>query len=224
LAHAQFHVADLPGSLLGWTYQQNIWIDAHAAGYGWFLDAAAGSIAAFALVAGAGELATAAAASPAYGHVDLLTVVTHELAHILGLNDDQGIDWMGEYLPTGIRRLPSAAISGVMARASVVVTESVTPTAPATPAAVGRALPGSARLLPSRTATSAIPARLDAGSAPGYAITSGSLAPPLYHDRATTKPADPVAISIDQLMSRANFRLRARVKRTLWNLFDGPIT
>ncbi len=30
-------VADLPGSALGWTFSRTIWIDADAAGHGWFV-------------------------------------------------------------------------------------------------------------------------------------------------------------------------------------------
>ena len=43
--------------------------------------------------------------SPAYGRADLLTVVLHELGHILGDNHElEGI--MEDMLPLGTRRLP----------------------------------------------------------------------------------------------------------------------
>jgi hypothetical protein len=70
LSQVQFHVADLPGSLLGWTYQQNVWIDQNAARYGWYIDVSPGSSTAFARVTGTNEF-QASATSPAYGHVDL---------------------------------------------------------------------------------------------------------------------------------------------------------
>ena len=45
--------------------------------------------------------------------MDLLTVVMHELGHVLGLPDDSDLtsaaDLMDETLATGTRRLPSAA-------------------------------------------------------------------------------------------------------------------
>jgi hypothetical protein len=113
LSQADFHVADLPGSLLGLTYQHTIWIDQNAQGYGWYIDVSASSTAAFTQVTGANEL-QAAPGSPAYGHVDLLTVVTHELGHVLGFASiDPGIlghDWMTATLETGVRRYPDAAL------------------------------------------------------------------------------------------------------------------
>jgi hypothetical protein len=113
LSQADFHVADLPGSLLGLTYQHTIWIDQNAQGYGWYTDLSPSSNAAFTQITGANEV-QAAPGSPAYGHVDLLTVVTHELGHVLGFPSiDPGVlghDWMTATLETGIRRYPDAAL------------------------------------------------------------------------------------------------------------------
>ena len=112
LGQVQFHVADLAGSLLGLTRQNTIWIDQNAQGYGWYIDASPSSNAAFTQVTGTNEV-QAAPGSPAYGHVDLLTVVTHELGHVLGFASiDPGIlghDWMTATLATGVRRYPDAA-------------------------------------------------------------------------------------------------------------------
>jgi hypothetical protein len=109
LGLVQFHVAALPAALLSLTYQNNVWIDPNAQGYGWYIDAAPGSNAAFTLVPGTHEL-EAAPGSPAYGHADLLTVVTHELGHVLGFGSVDprklGHDWMTATLGTGVRRLP----------------------------------------------------------------------------------------------------------------------
>jgi hypothetical protein len=223
LASAQLHIADLPGSLLGWTFDRNIWIDQNAAGYGWYIDVAASSNAGFAPVAGTNEL-EAIPTGPGFGHVDLLSVVTHELGHILGLSDDRGIDWMGTYLPVGTRRPPVAADPPIVTGASLALAPtSVTTTASAMPAAALRALPATAKLAVSGTAASAVPVTAGSLSAAGDMPTSSRWASPWSRDRATTKPADLIASSIDQLMNRANLLLRARVKRTLWNLFDGPI-
>ena len=50
--------------------------------------------------------------SGAAGHVDLLTVVLHEMGHALGLPDitaPGSTDLMAEALATGLHRLPSMA-------------------------------------------------------------------------------------------------------------------
>ncbi len=112
LSQVQFDVIDLPGSLLGWTARNMIWIDQDAAGYGWYTDATDGSDVSFGQPAGEHER-QALSGSPAYSHVDLLTVVTHELGHVLGFASiDAGVldhDWMTATLGTGVRRAPDAA-------------------------------------------------------------------------------------------------------------------
>jgi hypothetical protein len=51
--------------------------------------------------------------SPAFGHADLLTVVTHELGHVLGFDSINpsllGHDWMTATLGLGVRRYPDHA-------------------------------------------------------------------------------------------------------------------
>ncbi len=81
LKNASVQLADLKGNLLGLTVGERIFIDASAAGFGYFLDPTPGDDAEF--LAGTGQ----AVVGPALNHVDLLTVVTHELAHVLGLPD-----------------------------------------------------------------------------------------------------------------------------------------
>ena len=44
---------------------------------------------------------------PDPGRMDLLTVVAHEMGHVLGLADTDTSDLMGSTLPRGVRRLPS---------------------------------------------------------------------------------------------------------------------
>jgi hypothetical protein len=92
-------IAEFPGPWLGMAFPQAIWIDRDAAGYGWFIDPSRAGDAAFPAVPG----------SAAYGKVDLLTVVEHELGHELGLGDSAGNGLMGEYLAPGTRRIPQPA-------------------------------------------------------------------------------------------------------------------
>ncbi|MEJ2131223.1 MAG: hypothetical protein P8Y95_06285 [Gammaproteobacteria bacterium] len=48
----------------------------------------------------------ATASSDAYGQMDLLTAVTHELGHVLGLGHDSALPFMAEDLDTGRRLAP----------------------------------------------------------------------------------------------------------------------
>jgi hypothetical protein len=99
-------VADLPGDLLGFAAASTIVIDVNACGYGWFVDATPDDDAEFHVANGR---FVAADDQPAAGRVDLLTVLAHELGHILGghdLHGEQRADLMFESLGTGERKLP----------------------------------------------------------------------------------------------------------------------
>ncbi len=104
LKQLQFQIVNLPDAELGMQAGTTVWIDQSADGHGWFLDAGPGTDQEFFTPSGS-EL-HALPGSPAYGMMDLLTVVEHEMGHVLGLAetvDSQGI--MDESLETGIRRL-----------------------------------------------------------------------------------------------------------------------
>jgi hypothetical protein len=147
-------VADLAPAYLGAAGigSSTIYLSADAAGYGWSLDPAA---------------------PPAPGREDLLTVVMHEMGHTLGLNDldpsQSPADLMTETLPTGVRRLPSAAdVDAVLAADAVPQPPATVPGAP--PASVSALV---AALLSPPAAGWAWPA----ASAPGAPVAAAATAP-----------------------------------------------
>ena len=87
-------------------------IDDDAGGRGWFIDPTPFDNSEFAVPMGGGEF-VALPGSLAYGRVDLLTVLAHELGHVLGLghpdddHDEHGHSVMAAELTTGVRRLPT---------------------------------------------------------------------------------------------------------------------
>jgi hypothetical protein len=110
LQQTQFVIEDIPApTALGQTLAHQVLIDSNAAGYGWYIDATPGSNVAFSQQVTTSEL-RADPTSPAYGHMDLLSVVMHEMGHELGLPDiDLPSDadlLMDGVLQTGVRRLP----------------------------------------------------------------------------------------------------------------------
>jgi subtilisin-like proprotein convertase family protein len=87
-------LSDLPGNILGLARENSIIVDATAAGHGWALP---------------GELSDD-------GRVDLLTALTHELGHILGLDHSES-GLMDDLLAAGVAHQPTdAELDRVFAR------------------------------------------------------------------------------------------------------------
>jgi uncharacterized repeat protein (TIGR01451 family) len=107
LAAAQFQVSDLPATELGVALPSTdrVLIDRDAAGHGWFVDPTPLQDEEYA-PAPWGALA-APAGTPAGDHMDLLTVVLHELGNLAGLTDVSAAanpaDLMGDLLGRGNR-------------------------------------------------------------------------------------------------------------------------
>ena len=75
--------------------------------YGWFIDATPQDDTEF--VSSGTAILNASGSSPAAGKIDLLTVLDHELGHVLGLDDTAADDLMAATLGVSNRRLPTAA-------------------------------------------------------------------------------------------------------------------
>ena len=103
LASASYKVGTLPGLYLGLTVGNSVTLDATAAGHGWFVDATPADDAEFDLSADGATLTAKSGA--AAGKEDLLTVVLHEMGHVLGrpsTADAGGL--MSMWLADGVRR------------------------------------------------------------------------------------------------------------------------
>lgn len=109
IAAADFSVeiVSLTGTTLGLSGRSTILLDADGAGYGWFIDPTPDDDEEF-----------SDPSSPAADAFDLLTVLMHEIGHLLGADDierhGRHTDVMQATLPLGTRRAP--AIDAVLAK------------------------------------------------------------------------------------------------------------
>jgi Ca2+-binding RTX toxin-like protein len=106
LQDVEFQVADFSGRVLGLTGGGTVYLDADAAGYGWFVDPTP---------LDDGEFTGAAPAG-----MDLMTAVMHEIGHVLGFRDvPAALDsLMSGTLEEGVRRLPDGLATLTMPQTS----------------------------------------------------------------------------------------------------------
>src|SRR5690606_36662415 len=109
-ANLEARITDLPGAQLGWAEGLSITLDATAAGRGWFVDSTPGEHSEFG-VSQENFRNAAEADSQASERVDLLTVLLHEIGHVLGLEDHGGPAIMAAIMTTGQRVLLGDAAS-----------------------------------------------------------------------------------------------------------------
>jgi len=98
-------VADLSQGQLGETLGHHILIDDNGAGRGWFVDLTPSTNTEFSINGPMHDELSATSTSAAFGRMDLLTVVMHEMGHALGFDHDQAGTYavMHEQLDPGIR-------------------------------------------------------------------------------------------------------------------------
>ncbi|MDZ7970726.1 MAG: CARDB domain-containing protein [Nostoc sp. DedSLP03] len=109
LKEVQLAIADLPSLKLGLTSGNVVTIDQDAAGAGWFIDSSPSDDVEFSNIVSASQLQSIES-DLAFGRVDLLTVMTHEFGHVLGLDHLDTNQVMSEALAIGTRHLPIQSI------------------------------------------------------------------------------------------------------------------
>ena len=113
LSRITVEVADLPNDAIGVTIGAMIFIDRDAAGWSWFVDPTPGDNLEFSRSLAPG-LFSARMADAAFGRMDLLSTVLHELGNAMGFPEDTGSGVASMTLDTGIRRLPAPAAGGIV--------------------------------------------------------------------------------------------------------------
>ncbi len=121
LNDVEIRFAELPAAMLGTVQGRVVVLDSNAAGYGWFVDGTPSVGEEFERSSPTSLYAIES--GPATGRMDMLTVLTHELGHVLGfgdLNAEADLDQvMAGRLQAGVRRLPWAvAVDAAMGTSS----------------------------------------------------------------------------------------------------------
>jgi hypothetical protein len=110
LRNITFEVADLPGNYLGEANSTNILVDSDGGGRGWYIGSGPINNTDFSRMVSPTHLYSNPS-SVSDSHVDLLTVILHEIGHGMGLDDtylaSDRDNLMYGYLTKGERRLPA---------------------------------------------------------------------------------------------------------------------
>jgi uncharacterized repeat protein (TIGR01451 family) len=162
LARTQLHLANLPGGELGYEAGGEIWIDQSAAGWGW-----------------------STGPTPTPGRMDLVSVISHELGHVMGFeHSDAGV--MEPALMPGVRLLSEVPLADVGSAAR--------PTASGAGAARGMDVPAaqaaSMQFSFSRTESGTAPVAVDARFVPAHGPADAGRAAALDLSTATAVGED----------------------------------
>ncbi|MBR1215629.1 Ig-like domain-containing protein [Bradyrhizobium sp. JYMT SZCCT0180] len=129
MQNAQIRIADLPNSgFLANSDEHGITIDSNGAGWGWFVDPTPANNSEFDTATAPNQL-TATSGSAA-GRIDLLTVIEHELGHVIGLEHSDIAGLMNVVLDTGERRLPDTIDVALAPTTTLTPTISLGPVTP----------------------------------------------------------------------------------------------
>ncbi|MBK9021683.1 MAG: hypothetical protein IPL72_17550 [Sulfuritalea sp.] len=102
LASLEVRIVDLPTGILGQADGDLILIDADADGFGWFVDSTPGESSEYEVTLSGGQL-IADTGSDAFDRIDLLTVLVHEIGHVVGFDHDSDLAVMDADLSVGRR-------------------------------------------------------------------------------------------------------------------------
>jgi len=98
LSGVHVRITDLPSAILGQAVGDTIYLDSNAAGWGWFIDPTPHNNSEFTTPGNQGE----------QHRMDLLTVVMHELGHVLGY-EHEATGVMQDTLSASVRELPNGS-------------------------------------------------------------------------------------------------------------------
>jgi len=112
MVDVRMRIGELAGGALGHFENGELTIDADAAGHGWFVDLTPADSVEFSVQYDRSTL-RATEESEAFGRMDLLTVLMHELGHAIGFQDNgAGYAVMEEELEPGVRFLLELDLDG----------------------------------------------------------------------------------------------------------------